>query len=166
MLSSKPLSLVATREGEDELQPQGAIYGPKVMIINESAGSGGDYLPWFPPAGVGPLVGKRTWGGLVGLGGVPALDRRRQRHGAQLGHLGSLAGKWGVENLGVAPDVEVEFDPEAGAAGQGPAAGEGGRDRDGGAGQAAGDRSEAAGVSELPATRRASDADEPNAVRR
>ena len=52
----------------------GGIYGPKVMIINEFAGSGGDALPWHvPPRGLGPLVGKRTWGGLVGIGGYPPL---------------------------------------------------------------------------------------------
>ena len=56
------MSLVATRDGEDEVQPQGAIFGPKVMIINEFAGSGGDAMPnYFRRAGVGKLVGKRTW---------------------------------------------------------------------------------------------------------
>src|SRR5262249_36840940 len=57
------LSYVATRDGEDEPEPQGAIFGPKVMIINEFAGSGGDAMPWyFKRAGVGKLIGKRTWG--------------------------------------------------------------------------------------------------------
>ena len=54
--------------------PLGAIHGPKAMIINEMAGSGGDYMPYaFRQAGIGPLVGKRTWGGLVGIGGYPTL---------------------------------------------------------------------------------------------
>ena len=61
------MSLVATRDGEDEVQPQGAIFGPKVMIINEFAGSGGDAMPnYFRRAGVGKLIGKRTgaaWSG-------------------------------------------------------------------------------------------------------
>ena len=62
-LQRKMLSLVATRDGLDEVQPQGAIFGPKVMIINEFAGSGGDAMPWyFRRAGVGKLIGKRTWG--------------------------------------------------------------------------------------------------------
>ena len=63
-----------TREGEDVILPQQAIYGPKVMIANEMSGSGGDALPWlFKKAGIGPLVGVRTWGGLVGIGGYPQL---------------------------------------------------------------------------------------------
>ncbi len=69
-----PAAAVATREGADWTSPSGAIFGPKVMIINELAGSGGDALPWyFRKAGIGPLVGKRTWGGLVGIGGYPEL---------------------------------------------------------------------------------------------
>ncbi|MGH7295545.1 MAG: PDZ domain-containing protein, partial [Polyangiaceae bacterium] len=60
-----PLMGAATREGEDTILPQQAIYGPKVMIANQMSGSGGDALPWlFKKAGLGPLVGKRTWGGL------------------------------------------------------------------------------------------------------
>ena len=62
------MSMVATRDGEDEVQPQGAIFGPKVMLINETAGSGGDAMPWyFRKAGVGPLIGTRTWGGEIWL---------------------------------------------------------------------------------------------------
>jgi tricorn protease len=68
------MSKVVTREGHDWSSPSEAIYGPKVMIINEMAGSGGDALPWyFRKAGLGPLVGKKTWGGLVGIGGYPGL---------------------------------------------------------------------------------------------
>ena len=84
-LNRKMLSLVATRDGEDEVQPQGAIFGPKVMIINELAGSGGDAMPnYFRRAGVGKLIGKRTWGGLVGRAGAPPLHGRRLRHRAEL----------------------------------------------------------------------------------
>ena len=68
------MSKVATREGADWSSPSGSIYGPKVMIINEMAGSGGDALPWyFRKEKIGPLVGKRTWGGLIGIGGYPEL---------------------------------------------------------------------------------------------
>ena len=78
----RPLSnLWSTRDGADYTTPAGAIFGPKVMIINEQAGSGGDYLPWaFRRAKLGPIVGKRTWGGLVGIGGYPVADRRRHGH--------------------------------------------------------------------------------------
>ncbi|MCZ6599100.1 MAG: PDZ domain-containing protein, partial [Planctomycetota bacterium] len=62
----------AMRYGNDQVTPQGAILGPRVMLIDETAGSGGDLLPWmFRKLGLGPLVGKRTWGGLVGTLGFP-----------------------------------------------------------------------------------------------
>ncbi|HLY62554.1 MAG TPA: PDZ domain-containing protein [Terriglobia bacterium] len=105
-------SRAATREGEDLSFPMGAIYGPKVMIINEMAGSGGDALPWyFRRAGIGPLVGKRTWGGLVGWNGsAPLID------GGFVGTpqvaIYGLKGEWEVENRGIAPEYEVELDPK------------------------------------------------------
>jgi tricorn protease len=114
MLSRKPLSRVATRDGEDELQPQGAIYGPKVMIINEFAGSGGDAMPWyFRRAGVGPLVGKRTWGGLVGRAGAPPLMDGGFVSSPSSAVWDPSQSKWIAENVGIEPDVEVEHDPEA-----------------------------------------------------
>jgi tricorn protease len=114
MLGRKPLSRVATRDGEDELQPQGAIYGPKVMIINEFAGSGGDAMPWyFRRAGVGPLVGKRTWGGLVGRAGAPPLMDGGFVSSPSSAVWDPSQSKWIAENVGVEPDVEVEHDPEA-----------------------------------------------------
>src|SRR5207237_9115286 len=62
------LNLIAFRQGRDETAPGGAIFGPKAMIINEYAGSGGDALPWyFRKMKTGPIIGKRTWGGLVGI---------------------------------------------------------------------------------------------------
>ncbi len=73
ILNRKPLSAAANRVGTELVQPQG-IFGPKVMIINERAGSGGDAMPWyFKRAAVGKLVGTRTWGGLVGMAGSPQL---------------------------------------------------------------------------------------------
>jgi tricorn protease len=100
-------------EGEDVPFPSGAIYGPKAMIINERAGSGGDYLPYtFRQAGIGPLVGKRTWGGLVGIGGYPTLIDGGTVTAPRMG-IYFPNGRWDVENRGVAPDVEVEFDPKA-----------------------------------------------------
>jgi tricorn protease len=107
------MSRVVTREGHDWSSPSEAIYGPKVMIINEMSGSGGDALPWyFRKAGLGPLIGTRTWGGLVGIGGYPELlDGGRVT--APRAALYGLNGEWEVENHGVAPDYEVDLDPAA-----------------------------------------------------
>lgn len=91
--------------------PGGAIYGPKVMLIDQDAGSGGDFLPYaFKRTGLGPLIGKRTWGGLIGISANPSLIDG-----------GSLVvpffrfytpeREWRVENEGVAPDMDVELDP-------------------------------------------------------
>jgi tricorn protease len=105
-------SQVMTREGETYAEPQEAIYGPKVMIINEFAGSGGDAMPWyFRKAGVGPLVGTRTWGGLVGIGNYPQLIDGGFVTAPRWAIYG-LKGQWEVENHGIAPDVEVELDPQ------------------------------------------------------
>jgi tricorn protease len=105
-------SLIMTREGETISEPAEAIYGPKAMIVNEFAGSGGDAMPWyFRKAGVGPLVGMRTWGGLVGIGGYPEL-MDGGRITAPRWAIYGLKGQWEVENHGIAPDVEVELDPK------------------------------------------------------
>lgn len=110
-LSRKQLAKIAFRAGKDWNVPAGAIYGPKAMLINELAGSGGDAMPWFfKTLNVGALVGKRTWGGLVRASGIPTLmdgGGIRAPNGAVYG----LNGEWEVENVGVAPDIEVEFDP-------------------------------------------------------
>jgi tricorn protease len=106
------MSLVATRDGADEVQPQGAIFGPKVMIINEFAGSGGDAMPnYFRRAGVGPLIGKRTWGGLVGRAGAPQLMDGGFVTAPSSAVWGPK-GEWDAENVGIHPDIEVEHDPE------------------------------------------------------
>ena len=68
------ISYWAMRYGADLKTPTASIQGPKVMIIDETAGSGGDLLPWmFRKLNIGPIVGKRTWGGLVGILGFPAF---------------------------------------------------------------------------------------------
>jgi len=106
------MSLVATREGQDYQEPNEAIFGPKVMIINEYAGSGGDAMPWyFRKAGIGPLVGTRTWGGLVGIGGYPQLMDGGTVTAPRWAIYG-LHGEWEVENRGIEPDVPVELDPQ------------------------------------------------------
>lgn len=110
-LQRKLLSLVATRDGEDEAQPQGVILGPKVMLINEFAGSGGDAMPYyFKAAGVGLLVGKTTWGGLVGRAGGPALMDGGFVTAPSSGVWSPKDG-WIAENVGIAPDIEIEHDP-------------------------------------------------------
>jgi tricorn protease len=107
------MSKVVTREGHDWSSPSEAIYGPKVMMINEMSGSGGDALPWyFRKAGIGPLIGKRTWGGLVGIGGYPELIDGGSVTAPRAAIYG-LKGEWEVENHGVPPDVDVEMDPAA-----------------------------------------------------
>jgi tricorn protease len=107
------MSKVATREGADWSSPSGSIYGPKVMIINEMAGSGGDALPWyFRKQKIGPLIGKRTWGGLIGIGGYPELIDGGRVTSPRWALYG-LDGEWEVENVGIAPDVEVDLDPAA-----------------------------------------------------
>src|SRR5882762_3004663 len=111
---NRPLrSKVATREGADWTSPSESIYGPKVMIINEEAGSGGDALPWyFRKAGIGPLVGKNTWGGLIGIGGYPELIDGGHVTAPRFALYG-LNGDWEVENHGIAPDYDVDYDPAA-----------------------------------------------------
>jgi tricorn protease len=109
----------ATRYGEDLKTPGAAIFGPKVMLIDETAGSGGDLLPWmFRKYRIGPLVGKRTWGGLVGILGFPVLMDGGRVTAPNLA-IWTEDG-WVVENEGVPPDVEVEQWPADVIAGRDP----------------------------------------------
>ncbi|HZD04776.1 MAG TPA: PDZ domain-containing protein, partial [Longimicrobiales bacterium] len=111
ILARTPLSYWAPRDGPDYTTPFAASFGPKAMIINEYAGSGGDAMPYyFSRTGIGPLVGKRTWGGLVGTGGVPNLMDGGSVTAPGFG-IFSVEGEWVVENVGVSPDVEVEMTP-------------------------------------------------------
>lgn len=110
-LLTKPFqSNWATRYGKDLKTPGAIIHGPKVMIINEQAGSGGDMLPWmFRKFKVGKLVGKTTWGGLVGILGFPEL----MDGGFITAPNVAIWTEDGfiVENAGVDPDIEVEILP-------------------------------------------------------
>lgn len=107
------LNYWAGREGLEATTPFGVIPGPKVMITNEYAGSGGDLMPWmFRHHKVGTLVGKRTWGGLVGIGGYPQLIDGGMVTAPHFAFY-NTDGQWEVENNGVAPDIEVEWDPAA-----------------------------------------------------
>jgi tricorn protease len=100
--------------------PAAGIFGPKVMIINEMAGSGGDLMPYmFQRRHIGPLVGKRTWGGLVGTWDTPSFVDG----GAMIAPRGGffdLSGRWAVENVGTSPDIDVENWPREVIAGHDP----------------------------------------------
>jgi tricorn protease len=92
--------------------PMAGIWGPKVMLINERSGSGGDLLPYmFHAKQIGPLVGTRTWGGLVGTWDTPRfIDGGRMV--APRGGFYDVNGEWAVEGVGIAPDIEVIQDPK------------------------------------------------------
>jgi tricorn protease len=108
------------RYGRVEHTPNAGIYGPKVMIANEVSGSGGDALPWlFKQAKLGTLVGKRTWGGLVGISEIPVLMDGGHVTSPSVAFF-SPKGEWDVENRGVDPDVVVEQDPKAVSGGHDP----------------------------------------------
>ena len=120
VLNRKLESYWAPRYGAIEHTPNDAIYGPKVMIANEYSGSGGDAMPWlFKYNKLGTLVGKRTWGGLVGIGQIPILMDGGAVTSPSVAFF-SPEGKWEVENHGVDPDVVVEQDPKAVVAGHDP----------------------------------------------
>ncbi len=100
--------------------PAAGIWGPKVMIINEMAGSGGDLMPWmFRHRKIGPLVGKKTWGGLVHTADSPPLVDGGTMI-APRGGFFTREGKWAVENEGTAPDIDVENWPKDVIAGRDP----------------------------------------------
>jgi tricorn protease len=117
MLKRPLRNCAISREGGEFCSPLAQIYGPKTMIINEMSGSGGDALPWmFRQDKIGPLVGTRTWGGLVGIYGYPPLLDGGRVTAPRVAIYG-LHGEWEVENHGIAPDIEVENDPASVAAG-------------------------------------------------
>ena len=99
------------RYGKDLKSPSASIQGPKVMITDETAGSGGDYLPWmFKKFKLGTIVGKRTWGGLVGVLGYPEFIDGGSVTAPNVAFY--TENGFRVENEGVAPDIEVEQWPE------------------------------------------------------
>jgi tricorn protease len=111
LLNRPATNLWAVRDGDDWVWPPDGHQGPKCMLINGLAGSGGDAFPWyFKQAGLGKLIGRRTWGGLVGMRGTPQLI-----DGANVS-VPSFAfyknnSTWGIEGYGVDPDIEVVDDP-------------------------------------------------------
>jgi tricorn protease len=113
LLGRKPLAYWAVRAGKDWQWPPVASVGPKVMLINGWSGSGGDAFPaYFKRAGVGLLIGERTWGGLIGISGSPGLI---DGGGVTVPTFRMYYpdGTWFAEGHGVDPDIEVENDPAA-----------------------------------------------------
>ncbi len=101
----------ARRDGNDWPWPPDAQQGPKCMLINGLAGSGGDAFPYyFRQAGVGKLIGMRTWGGLVGISGNPTLIDGGRITSPTFAFY-ETDGTWGIEGHGVDPDIEVVDDP-------------------------------------------------------
>lgn len=114
------VSVISPRHGDPAPVPSG-LNGPKVMLINEYAGSGGDMFPYlFKKSKLGPLIGTRTWGGLVGIqGSIPLVDGGGVTAPA-FGIYDADTGKWMAENTGVDPDIEVDDRPDLAARGQDP----------------------------------------------
>ncbi|MCC7374633.1 MAG: PD40 domain-containing protein [Verrucomicrobiales bacterium] len=107
------------RYGQDIKTPIAGIHGPKVMLIDETAGSGGDLLPWmFRRFELGTLIGKRTWGGLVGILGFPVLMDGGSVTAPNLAFRSEDGFR--VENEGVAPDIEVDQTPKEVMSGRDP----------------------------------------------
>lgn len=110
----------APRYGAEWRSPSAAVFGPKVMIADENAGSGGDMLPYmFKKFKVGPVVGKRTWGGLVGISGYPVLMDGGTVTAPSFAIWTPEEG-FVVENEGVAPDFDVDLWPKDVIAGKDP----------------------------------------------
>ncbi len=110
ILNRKPLSYWAMRDGPSYPWPPYANFGPKVMLINGWSGSGGDAFPdYFRKAGLGPLIGNRTWGGLIGISGVPQLIDGGAITAPSF-RMFNVDGTWFKEGHGVDPDIEVDED--------------------------------------------------------
>ncbi len=120
MLNRPILNYWGVRDGADWQSPTIAHHGPKVMLINGRAGSGGDAFPfYFKQAGCGKLIGTRTWGGLIGYTGVPSLMDGGTVIAPTFG-IYNTQGEWIIEGYGVDPDIEVIADPARLAKGEDP----------------------------------------------
>ncbi len=113
LLSRRPLAYLSGRHDNDFVFPTPGNAGPKVMLINGWSGSGGDAFPWFfRQAGLGPIIGQRTWGGLIGISGSPNLI-----DGGWVtvpsGRFFGTDGRWFKEGHGVEPDIIVLDDPSS-----------------------------------------------------
>lgn len=113
VLSRRHLSGWKDRDGLTYKTPAGVMHGPKVMLIDQDAGSGGDFLPYsFRQLGIGKLIGKRTWGGLIGISANPQLTDGG-RLSVPFFRFFDADQNWSIENQGVAPDIDVALDPIA-----------------------------------------------------
>ncbi len=111
LLNRPRLNYWAVRDGKDWPWPADSHQGPKCMLINGLAGSGGDMFPaLFRQKGLGPLIGMRTWGGLVGISGNPSLIDGGYTAVPTFGYY-EVDGTWGIEGHGVDPDIRVVDDP-------------------------------------------------------
>ena len=114
-LARRHLEYDAPRYGADEHYQRPAILGPKVLVINEYAGSGGDSVAdYFRKYNLGPIVGKRTWGGLMGIGDELAMIDNGRVTVPNISAWDVVNGEsvWIVENRGVEPDIEVDARPD------------------------------------------------------
>jgi tricorn protease len=111
LLKRPALAFWAVRDGRDWQWPPVGHFGPKAMLINGWSGSGGDAFPdYFRKAGLGPLIGTRTWGGLIGMSGIPSLIDGGVVTVPTF-RMYDPDGKWFKEGYGVDPDIEVKEDP-------------------------------------------------------
>jgi tricorn protease len=112
-LDRPPMMYRAKRHAVDNPVPSDAHFGPKCLLMNDLSGSSGDMFPWmFRHAGLGPLIGTRTWGGVVGLSGNPGLIDGSYPVIPNAGTY-TADGRWIIEGWGVEPDIEVPDDPAA-----------------------------------------------------
>jgi tricorn protease len=117
LLDRDPLAYFAVRDGEDWAWPPSGNFGAKVMLINGFSGSGGDAFPdYFRKRNLGPLIGTRTWGGLIGISGVPNLIDNGAITAPSF-RMYDPSGAWFKEGHGVDPDIEVVEDFEKLASG-------------------------------------------------
>lgn len=113
LLDRKPLAFWAVRDGQDWAWPPSGNFGPKVMLINGFSGSGGDAFPdYFRKREIGPLIGTRTWGGLIGISGAPTLIDGGSVTVPTF-RMYDPDGTWFKEGHGVDPDIEVIEDFES-----------------------------------------------------
>jgi hypothetical protein len=113
VLARTPLNYWKRRGLAPQATPVLSHVGPKAMLVNGLSSSGGDAFPYyFRKLGLGPLIGTRTWGGLIGISGNPSLADGGAILAATFRFM-ATDGSWAVENEGVAPDVEVIDDPAA-----------------------------------------------------